>query len=109
MLCRALHALLLLGFCGNPGGQHLIPTLTIDLPSPAPPRCVQDVGSGIGGVHNYYLFDKPQKTVVRTPFVSALHPMPPSVSPVGLGTAKVIAGLAHSGLLGVLRMLLWAK
>jgi aldehyde dehydrogenase (NAD(P)+) len=33
-----------------------------------PGNTVADVGSGIGVVHNAYLFDKPQKTVVRAPF-----------------------------------------
>jgi aldehyde dehydrogenase (NAD(P)+) len=33
-----------------------------------PGGTLADVGSGIGIVHNAYLFDKPQKTVVRAPF-----------------------------------------
>jgi aldehyde dehydrogenase (NAD(P)+) len=33
-----------------------------------PGNTVADVGSGIGVVHNGYLFDAPQKTVVRAPF-----------------------------------------
>ena len=33
-----------------------------------PGNTVDDVGSGIGIVHNAYLFDKPQKTIVRAPF-----------------------------------------
>ncbi|HYW54141.1 MAG TPA: aldehyde dehydrogenase family protein [Dongiaceae bacterium] len=33
-----------------------------------PGNTVADVGSGIAVVHNAYLFDKPQKTVVRAPF-----------------------------------------
>lgn len=33
-----------------------------------PGNTVADVGSGIGIVHNAYLFDKPQKTVMRAPF-----------------------------------------
>ncbi|HEY0380719.1 MAG TPA: aldehyde dehydrogenase family protein [Candidatus Elarobacter sp.] len=33
-----------------------------------PGGTIADVGSGIGIVHNAYLFDKPQKTVVRAPF-----------------------------------------
>ncbi|HTD34207.1 MAG TPA: aldehyde dehydrogenase family protein, partial [Candidatus Elarobacter sp.] len=33
-----------------------------------PGNTLADVGSGIGVVHNAYLFDKPQKTVVRAPF-----------------------------------------
>jgi len=33
-----------------------------------PGNTIADVGSGIGIVHNAYLFDAPQKTVVRAPF-----------------------------------------
>ncbi|HEY0393449.1 MAG TPA: aldehyde dehydrogenase family protein [Candidatus Elarobacter sp.] len=33
-----------------------------------PGNTVADVGSGVGVVHNAYLFDAPQKTVVRAPF-----------------------------------------
>jgi aldehyde dehydrogenase (NAD(P)+) len=33
-----------------------------------PGNTLADVGSGIGVVHNAYLFDRPQKTVVRAPF-----------------------------------------
>jgi aldehyde dehydrogenase (NAD(P)+) len=33
-----------------------------------PGNTVADAGSGIGVVHNAYLFDKPEKTVVRAPF-----------------------------------------
>jgi len=33
-----------------------------------PGNTLADVGSGIGCVHNAYLFDQPQKTVVRAPF-----------------------------------------
>jgi aldehyde dehydrogenase (NAD(P)+) len=33
-----------------------------------PGNTLENVGSGIGVVHNAYLFDKPQKTVVRAPF-----------------------------------------
>ena len=62
------------------------------------------MGSGIGGVHNTYLFDHPEKTVVRTPFLSGLHPMPPNTTKLPLRVAKVVAGLSHSGLLGALRM-----
>ena len=35
----------------------------------------QDVRSGIGVVHNTYLFDQPQKTVIRGPF--SVKPTPP--------------------------------
>ena len=71
-------------------------------------QTLADVGSGLGGVHNSYLYDHPQKAVVRTPFVSAAHVQPPKYAPVSLGAAKVIAGLVHSGLWGVLKMLLLA-
>ncbi len=47
-----------------------------------------------------------QKSVVRTPFVSSLHTQPERYAPVGLGAAKVIAGLIHGGPLGALRMAL---
>jgi len=33
-----------------------------------PGNSIDAVGSGIGVVHNAYLFDKPQKTVIRAPF-----------------------------------------
>lgn len=64
-----------------------------------------DIGSGIGMVHNGYMYDAPQKSVVRTPFMSALHPMPPHRQPIKLGVAKVVAGLSHSGLLGLIKLL----
>ena len=35
----------------------------------------QDVQSGVGVVHNTYLFDQPQKTVIRGPF--SVNPKPP--------------------------------
>ncbi len=69
----------------------------------------QDVGSGIGGVHNFYMFDHPEKTVVRTPFLSGVHPMPPTASKLPLSVAKVVAGLTHSGVLGVFKMLFRAS
>lgn len=34
-----------------------------------------DIGSGIGSVHNTYLFDRPQKAVVRAPFRPPLEPV----------------------------------
>jgi acyl-CoA reductase-like NAD-dependent aldehyde dehydrogenase len=40
-----------------------------------PGHTFQDIQSGIGVVHNTYLFDKPQKTVVRGPF--RVTPKPP--------------------------------
>ncbi len=40
-----------------------------------PGQPLNDVQSGIGAVHNTFLFDKPQKTVLRGPFVAA--PKPP--------------------------------
>lgn len=52
------------------------------------------------------MFDHSEKAVVRTPFLSALHPQPPEAAPLPLGVAKALAGLVHSGPWGVLRMLL---
>lgn len=63
------------------------------------------MGSGLGAVHNAYMFDATQKAVVRLPFVNAAQPMPEKYAPMPLGVAKVIAGLMHSGLWGALRML----
>ncbi|RAL23509.1 aldehyde dehydrogenase [Lujinxingia litoralis] len=40
-----------------------------------PGHTYQDIGSGIGVVHNTFLFDRPQKSVVRGPFKS--FPKPP--------------------------------
>jgi len=41
-----------------------------------PGHTLQDVGSGIGVVHNTYLFDRPQKSVIRAPF----YPFPRGVA-----------------------------
>lgn len=71
--------------------------------------CAQDVGSGLGTTHNTYMYDHPQKTVVRTPFLSGVHPMPPSASPLPPAVAKAVVGLTHSGVGGLLRMLFAAK
>lgn len=67
-------------------------------------QTIADIGSGLGAIHNCYLFDHTQKAVVRTPFISAAHPLPAKYSPMPLGVAKVIAGLSHSGLWGALKM-----
>ena len=40
-----------------------------------PGHTFQDIGSGIGVVHNTFLFDRPQKSVVRGPFKA--FPSPP--------------------------------
>ena len=48
-----------------PGVGFLLPTGSWGA---FPGNTIDDVGSGIGIVHNAYLFDKPQKTVVRAPF-----------------------------------------
>ncbi|TXD37561.1 aldehyde dehydrogenase [Lujinxingia vulgaris] len=40
-----------------------------------PGHTYQDIGSGIGVVHNTFLFDKPQKSVIRGPFKA--FPKPP--------------------------------
>lgn len=50
------------------------------------------------------MFDHTQKAVVRTPFLSAAHPLPAQYAPLPLGVAKVIAGLTHSGVWGALKM-----
>lgn len=67
-------------------------------------QTITDIGSGLGAVHNTYMFDHTQKAVVRTPFVSAGHPQPEKYSPLPLGVAKVIAGLTHSGPWGAVKM-----
>ncbi|PSC71464.1 NAD-dependent aldehyde dehydrogenase [Micractinium conductrix] len=72
-------------------------------------QSVADVGSGIGVIHNCYLFDHVQKTVIRTPFVCAAHPLPEKYAPMPLGAAKLVAGLVHSGPVGALRLLLRQK
>ncbi|KAL4457777.1 hypothetical protein ABPG75_012642 [Micractinium tetrahymenae] len=69
-------------------------------------QTIADVGSGIGGVHNVYLFDRPQKAAVRAPFICAAQPLPEKYAPMPLGLAKAIAGLMHSGPWGALRMLM---
>ncbi|HTW85673.1 MAG TPA: aldehyde dehydrogenase family protein [Candidatus Sulfotelmatobacter sp.] len=48
-----------------PGVGFLLPTATWGA---YPGNTLADVGSGIGVVHNAFLFDRPQKTVVRAPF-----------------------------------------
>jgi hypothetical protein len=40
-----------------------------------PGHTLQDIGSGIGFVHNTYLFKNPQKSVIRGPFI--MSPLPP--------------------------------
>lgn len=40
-----------------------------------PGHTVQDIRSGVGVVHNTYMFDRPQKTVIRGPFI--VKPTPP--------------------------------
>jgi hypothetical protein len=40
-----------------------------------PGHTIDDIGSGIGSVHNTYLFDRPQKSVVRAPFKPPLEPV----------------------------------
>ncbi|EFN58802.1 hypothetical protein CHLNCDRAFT_140596 [Chlorella variabilis] len=67
-------------------------------------QTIADIGSGLGAIHNCYMFDHTQKAVVRTPFLSAAHPLPAQYAPLPLGVAKVIAGLTHSGVWGALKM-----
>ncbi len=54
-------AALAYGFCSTTWGAF-------------PGHSMKDIQSGIGVVHNTYLFDKPQKTVVRGPFRVAPKP-----------------------------------
>ncbi len=42
-----------------------------------PGHSIDDIGSGIGFVHNTLLFDRPLKTVIYGPFRTALPPKPP--------------------------------
>lgn len=65
-----------------------------------------DVGSGIGAIHNTLMLDHTEKAVVRTPFVSALHPQPERYAPVPLPVAKLVAGAMHGGLWGGLKLML---
>lgn len=46
----------------------------------------QDVGSGIGYVHNTYLFDHPQKAVLHAPWTYFPQPLW-SIGQLGLGSA----------------------
>lgn len=87
-----------------------------------PRNTLDDVGSGIGVVHNALLLDGVERSVVRGPF----RPFPRSLSPSGRRTilpkppwfvssrtgASVSAGLtrfrAHGGILLLLRTLLQA-
>lgn len=39
-----------------------------------PGHTKEDIGSGIGVVHNTYMFDKPQKSVIRGPFTVTPKP-----------------------------------
>jgi acyl-CoA reductase-like NAD-dependent aldehyde dehydrogenase len=52
-----------------------------------PGNMLTDIGSGIGCVHNSYLFDQPQKSVVYAPF--RIFP-----TPVWFATHKYILGMA---------------
>lgn len=40
-----------------------------------PGNTMEDIGSGIGVVHNTYMFDRPQKSVVRAPFKQPIKPL----------------------------------
>ena len=40
-----------------------------------PCHTLDDIGSGIGVVHNTFMFEKPQKSVIRGPFL--VNPKPP--------------------------------
>ena len=52
-----------------------------------PGNPLTDIGSGIGFVHNSYLFDRPQKSVVYAPF--RIFP-----TPVWFATHKHLLGIA---------------
>ncbi len=51
------------------GAGYLLPTATWGA---YPGHTPADIGSGVGVVHNAYMFDRPEKTVVYAPF----HPFP---------------------------------
>lgn len=48
--------------------------------------CLQDIGSGVGFVHNTYMFDHPQKSVLRAPWTYSPQPLW-SVGQIGLSAA----------------------
>ena len=66
---------------------------------------LRNVGSGIGSVHNSLMYDHSQKCVVWTPFKNPnLQPLPEYVkAPPTLKSARLIAGMVHGGLLGMLK------
>lgn len=69
-------------------------------------QTLQNAGSGIGYIHNSFMFDESQKSVVKVPFYSPLQPMPPHVQPPpSLKLSTIIAGLVHGGILGALKAL----
>lgn len=51
-----------------------------------PGHTPQDIGSGVGFVHNTYLYDHPQKSVLRAPWRYSPQPLW-SVGQIGLGAA----------------------
>lgn len=51
-----------------------------------PGNSPQAIGSGVGFVHNTYLFDHPQKSVLAAPWAYSPHPLW-SVGQLGLGDA----------------------
>lgn len=71
-----------------------------------PGQTTADVQSGIGAIHNTFMYDHTEKCVYKTPFISAAHPMPERYGPISLGLGKLIAGLTHSGFWGAAKLLL---
>jgi len=75
--------------------------------------------SGIGSVHNCYMYDHPQKSVLRTPFVSGLHWIHTQPFPVALPfrlspewlwrVGRAFAGYMVNGVTGALWMLFSGK
>ncbi|NND13746.1 MAG: aldehyde dehydrogenase family protein, partial [Acidimicrobiia bacterium] len=61
-----------IGINGWTGAGYLLPAATWGA---FPKHNSADIGAGIGIVHNAFMFDRPQKTVVHAPF----HPFPRSV------------------------------
>jgi hypothetical protein len=43
--------------------------------------------------------------VLRTPFMGAIHQMPPHYQAVSFTVGKVLAGMSHSGISGAFKML----
>jgi len=72
-------------------------------------QTLQSPQSGIGSVHNLYMYDYPQKSVLRTPFVCGLHLLHDQsrqVSPKWFWRiGRLLAGSMVNGVSGALSML----